>query len=371
MPHIQKTETVIIGAGVVGLAVARQLALGGQQVVLLEREGLIGTQLSSHNSEVIHAGLYYPKGSLKTQTCLRGNALLYDYCRSHNIAHHRCGKLIVANGGQQTALHLLHENAIACGAEGLSLISTRQLTEDEPWLKADLALYSSQTGIIDSRELMASLLCDAEGNGILFCPHHRVQHIHCMPHHFQLAVEVAGEAFPLQCQRLVNAAGLGAAPLIQKMEGFPDNNLPTQRLAKGNYFRLKGKSPTQRLIYPLPEDHGLGIHLTLDMAGQARFGPDVEWVESADFGVDTKRQPSFESAIREYWPGLPDRSLQPDYAGVRPKLKLGEEPITDFLIQDACHHGLNGLINLLGIESPGLTASLALAEEVARRLADN
>ena len=362
---MERVGTVVVGAGVVGLAVARALALAGDPVVVLENEAHFGEHLSSRNSEVIHAGLYYPPGSLKAQSCLRGNALLYQYCAARHIPHRRCGKLIVAGPDQQDALAQLLDNARAAGATGLTLISGGQLAREEPWLRAATALHSAHSGIVDSHGLMAALARDAEDHGALLCPRHRVTHIDCAPGRFDLRVDTGGDTFHLRSDRLINAAGLGAVPLIEQMNGFPDAQRPTQRFAKGNYFRLAGASPTDRLIYPLPEAHGLGVHLTVDLAGRARFGPDVEWVDHPDYRVDDTRQAHFETAVRRYWPALPEGALHPDYAGVRPKLMVDGQPHPDFLIQDHRHHGLEGLTNLLGIESPGLTAALALAERIA------
>lgn len=363
---MEQVETVIIGAGVVGLAVARALAQRGAGVVLLEAESHFGEHLSSRNSEVIHGGLYYPPGSLKAQSCLRGNALLYEYCAARDIGHRRCGKLIVAGDQRLDDLQQLHDNARAAGARGLTFKDRAWLAREEPWLRGHQALHSAHSGIVDSHGLMASLAREAEDHGALLCFRHQVRAIHCEPHRFTLRIANPGGEFELRAVRLINAAGLGAVALVEKMEDFPRSQRPAQRFAKGNYFRLSGASPSQRLIYPLPEDHGLGVHLTVDLAGQARFGPDVEWVDTPDYRVDENRQETFASAIRRYWPALPANKLRPDYAGVRPKLIMDDQPFTDFLIQDQHHHGIQGLINLLGIESPGLTAALALAESIER-----
>lgn len=366
MSDPEQLDCVVIGAGVVGLAVARALALKGREVAILEAGDHFGEHLSSRNSEVIHGGLYYPPGSLKARSCLRGNALLYEYCLARRIAHRRCGKLVVAQADQRDALQRLHDNAIASGAEGLSPVSRRQLEIEEPWLRGAEALHSAHSGIVDSHGLMASLLRDAEDHGALLCRRHRVTAIDCAAGRFDIEVDTGDERFRLRAQQLINAAGLGAVPLVRLMSGFPETQRPQQGFAKGNYFSLSGRSPTDRLIYPLPEQHGLGVHLTLDLNGRARFGPDVEWVDEVDYQVDERRRESFEEAVRHYWPALPHGALRPDYAGVRPKLRFDDEPYTDFLIQDAGSHGLDGLINLLGIESPGLTAALALAEIVVR-----
>lgn len=366
MNEPMQMESVVIGAGVVGLAVARALALRGREVAILEAEDHIGEHLSSRNSEVIHGGLYYPPGSLKARTCLRGNALLYEYCAARGIAHRRCGKLVVAQEDQLEALARLHDNALHSGATGLERISHQQLSREEPWLRAGEALHSAHSGIVDSHALMTSLARDAEDHGALLCLRHRVRRVSCAPGQYDIEVATEEGHFTLRTEQLINAAGLGAVPLVQRMEGFPEAQRPEQRYAKGNYFSLQGASPARRLIYPLPEAHGLGVHLTIDLNGRARFGPDVEWIERPEYRVDESRRDAFQQAIRRYWPALPDGALQPDYAGVRPKLHMHSEPYGDFLIQDAADHGLEGLVNLLGIESPGLTAALALAERVAQ-----
>ncbi|MFP1679952.1 NAD(P)/FAD-dependent oxidoreductase [Alloalcanivorax sp. C16-2] len=363
---MERVGTVIIGAGVIGLAVARALARAGQAPLVLEHESRFGEHLSSRNSEVIHGGLYYPPASLKARACVRGNILLHEYCSARNIAHRRCGKLIVAGPGQAFALQRLQDNALASGARGLAILDRRALRREEPWLTGEQALYSTYSGIIDSHGLMASLAREAEDGGALLAPRHQVTAVRCARGDFRLLVQTPDGTMELGCERLINAAGLGAVPLVAAMEGFPDQQRPEQEFAKGNYFTLNGPAPSERLIYPLPQEHGLGVHLTLDLAGRARFGPDVEWVATPDYHVDPARRPAFEQAIRQYWPTLPKRALRPDYAGVRPKLRMHGEPYPDFLIQDHRDHGLDGLINLLGIESPGLTAALALAENVAR-----
>ncbi|MGJ3257228.1 MAG: NAD(P)/FAD-dependent oxidoreductase [Alcanivorax sp.] len=361
----ETTDTVIIGAGVIGLAIARELA-ASRSVVLLEQESRFGEHLSSRNSEVIHAGLYYPQDSLKARLCLRGNALLYQYCQEQQIPYQQCGKLIVANAGQQNTLEQLHHNALNSGATGLHRCSQQWLQQQEPWLQASEALLSEHSGILDSHALMSRLAQEAERNDALLCYRHRVRRIDCEPGDFLLQVESDDTAFELRCRHMINAAGLHAVPLLKRCNGFPAEKIPEQRLARGNYFSLSGRSPTQRLIYPLPEADGLGIHLTVDLAGNARFGPDVEWIKHSDYQVNSARLPQFEEAIQRYWPSLnPDR-LSPAYAGIRPKLFMGGEPYRDFLIQGEKEHGITGMTNLLGIESPGLTAALAIAEDIAK-----
>ncbi|MED5387524.1 MAG: NAD(P)/FAD-dependent oxidoreductase [Pseudomonadota bacterium] len=358
-------DTVIIGAGVIGLAIARSLA-PTRSVVVLEQERRFGEHLSSRNSEVIHAGLYYPPDSLKARFCLRGNALLYRYCQEQTIPYRQCGKLIVANAGQQEELERLHHNALSSGATGLHRCGQRWLKRQEPWLHVDEALLSEHSGILDSHALMTRLAEQAQAHHALLCYRHRVRSIDGDPERFLLNVDSDDAPFELQCRQLINAAGLDAIPLVKRCNGFPAENIPEQRLARGNYFSLNGHSPTRRLIYPLPEADGLGIHLTVDLAGNARFGPDVEWIERRDYQVNASRLPHFQAAIRRYWPDLNTDRLSPAYTGIRPKLFIEGEPYRDFLLQGEKEHGIKGMINLLGIESPGLTAALAIAEDIAK-----
>ena len=368
---METVDTVIVGAGVVGLAVARALS-AARSVVVLEQEDQVGCHLSSRNSEVIHAGLYYPPGSLKSQLCLAGSQALYRYCEATGVPYRQCGKLLVAQKGQEARLQQLHDNARAADAPALRHLTRKEWQQQEPWLNASEVLLSPGSGIIDSHALLCQLQQDAEYNGALVMPQHRVARLECESDRHTLHVYASDhQRFMLRCRQLILAAGLFTPPLLESAAGFPANQIPRQRLARGNYFALGGRSPTRRLVYPMPETHGLGIHLTVDMAGQARFGPDVEWIEPTlppNYQVNVERKATFVDAIRQYWPALnPDR-LQPSYAGIRPKLFLKDKPLTDFLIQDTSSHGLNGMINLLGIESPGLTAALAIAEEVKERV---
>lgn len=363
-------DTVIVGAGVVGLAVARALS-ADRSVIILEQEDRIGTHLSSRNSEVVHAGLYYPPGSLKSQLCLAGNEALYRYCEETGVPFRQCGKLLVAQDGQQQQLDALLTNATASGAKGLQRLARHQWQHQEPWLHASEVLLSARTGIVDSHALLYQLRNDAERNGALVMLRHRLLLLECESARFTLELaDSEGKALTLRSQQLIMAAGLSSIALLEKAQGFPAAVLPEQRQAKGNYFSLTGKSPTQRLVYPLPEQHGLGIHLTVDLAGQARFGPDVEWIPSSlppDYQINAGRKADFLQDIRHYWPAInPDR-LQPAYAGIRPKLFQDGVALNDFLIQDQTSHGIAGLINLLGIESPGLTAALAIATRVAQQ----
>jgi L-2-hydroxyglutarate oxidase LhgO len=357
-------ECVVVGAGVVGLAVARALALHGREVLLLEACHAIGTQTSSRNSEVIHAGIYYAAGSLKALLCVRGKSMLYRYCAERGIAHRRCGKLIVATQANQWAnLHAIRQRAQANGVMDLEMLSAGQARALEPALAAQGALLSPSTGIVDSHALMLSLLGDFENAGgclALNSPLRQAQQA-------QGAMElIANDGTTIACRCLVNAAGHQAPTLARAFLGLDSRHVPTPHYAKGNYFSLAGRSPFSRLIYPVPEDAGLGVHLTLDLGGQARFGPDVHWVDSPDdLAVNPERGAKFYQEIRKYWPALADAALLPAYAGIRPKIHGPHEPATDFCIQGPHVHGVEGLVNLFGIESPGLTASLAIGQHVA------
>jgi L-2-hydroxyglutarate oxidase LhgO len=361
-------ECVVVGAGVIGLAVARALAQWGHEVVVLERHGSIGNETSSRNSEVIHAGIYYPTGSLKAQLCVAGRERLYGYCARRGIGHRRIGKLIVATSSAQSAtLEALQQKAEANGVWDMQAMTAPQARRLEPAVRCTAALLSPSTGIIDSHGLMLSLQGEAEEAGAMIAFHAPVMGGWLEPD--RITLDVGGTApMRLACRRLVNAAGLGAQEIAQRLVGFDWAFVPPRFLAKGHYFTLPGRSPFNRLIYPVPEAAGLGVHVTLDLGGQARFGPDVEWVDSVDYDVDPQRALSFYQAIRRYYPELRDGALQPGYTGIRPKLQPPGGPPEDFVIQGPETHGVAGLINLYGIESPGLTASLALADLVAARL---
>jgi L-2-hydroxyglutarate oxidase LhgO len=352
----------VIGAGVVGLAVARALALAGREVVILEGEDAIGTHTSSRNSEVIHAGIYYPKGSLKARACVAGKELLYEYCVSHGVPHRRSGKLIVATDEKQLdELKGIQAKAHANGVSDVVWMSRAQALALEPELHCVAALYSPSTGIIDSHALMLAYLGDAEANGAMLALKSPLE-----------SCEVVADGFVLQesihAKTLVNSAGLKAPTVARSMKGYPAEKAPGEFYAKGNYYSLNRRNPFSRLVYPVPEPGGLGVHVTLDLAGQARFGPDVEWVDHIRYDVDPKRADRFYAAIRRYWPGLPDASLSPGYSGIRPKTAGPKDPAPDFQIQGPREHGIRGLVNLFGIESPGLTASLALAGMVLDQL---
>ena len=363
---MEKLDAVVIGAGVVGLAVARSLALAGREVVILESEDAIGTHTSSRNSEVIHAGIYYPGGSLKAIACVAGRHLLYEYCRTHGVPHRRCGKLIVATDEAQISeLQMIKQKAHANGASDVVEIPKQEAMAMEPELSCVAALHSPSTGIIDSHALMLAYLGDAEAHGAMLALRSPVERAAVRKDGIEM--QVAGSE-PFLARTVVNSAGLRAPSVARSIEGYPAALAPRELYAKGNYYSLNRKSPFQRLIYPVPEPGGLGVHVTLDLAGQARFGPDVEWVERISYDVDPGRAARFYAAIRRYWPALPDDSLSPGYAGIRPKTSGPGEPASDFEIQGPRRHGVAGLVHLFGIESPGLTASLALARRVLSEL---
>jgi L-2-hydroxyglutarate oxidase LhgO len=358
---VESLDAVVVGAGVVGLAVARALALSGREVVVLEAENAIGTHTSSRNSEVIHAGIYYPKGSLKARTCVAGKAALYQYCVAHGVPHRRSGKLIVATDPKQEAeLAAIQEKAHANGVTDVVRMTRAQAQALEPAVSCAAALYSPSTGIIDSHALMLAYLGDAEAHGAMLALKTQLLGAQVVPGGFVVHTSEMGI--------LVNSAGLRAPTVARNIEGYDAARAPREFYAKGNYYSLTGRSPFSRLVYPVPEPGGLGVHVTLDLAGQARFGPDVEWTDRIAYDVDPGRAQRFYAAIRRYWPALPDGALVPGYAGIRPKTAGPGEPAPDFELQGARAHAVPGLVNLFGIESPGLTASLALADLVLREL---
>jgi L-2-hydroxyglutarate oxidase LhgO len=362
---MERIDCLVAGAGVVGLAVARALALAGREVIVLEAAGAIGSVTSSRNSEVIHAGIYYPADSLMARLCVVGKAALYAYCGERRLPHRNCGKLIVATSADELEkLPAIAARAAANGVTDLRQLSAAEALALEPALSAAGALLSPSTGIIDSHAYMLSLLGDAENAGAVLALNSPV--VGGRVDEGAIVVEVGGaEPMTLACRTLVNAAGLEAPALARALEGMPADRVPRAYYAKGNYFSLAGRAPFSRLVYPVPVPGGLGIHLTLDMAGQARFGPDVEWVEAADYAVDPARSGKFYEGVRRYYPALPDGALLPAYSGIRPKIVPPSVANQDFVVQGPDIHGVPGLINLFGIESPGLTASLALAEHVA------
>jgi L-2-hydroxyglutarate oxidase LhgO len=360
-------DCVVIGAGVVGLAVARALALQGREVMVLEACSAFGTQTSARSSEVIHAGIYYPSGSLKAALCVQGRQMLYEYCSVRGVGHQRCGKFIVATTPDQLLqLESIRARALVNGVSDLALLSGAEARAAEPALQCLGALHSPSTGIVDSHAFMLSLLGDLEGAGASLVLNTVVAHMECARPAINI---VAADGTLLSAKSVVNAAGLGALELARRMTGLDARHVPPAYFAKGSYFTLAGRAPFSRLIYPVPEAAGLGVHLTLDMGGQARFGPDVQWVERPDdLQVQPERGQAFYAEIRKYWPGLPDGALVPAYAGMRPKINGPSEAARDFCIQGPQDHGVEGLVNLFGIESPGLTSSLAIGERVTQML---
>lgn len=363
---VERVDCVVIGAGVVGLATASALARAGREVLVLEAEPSFGSGVSSRNSEVVHAGIYYPKGSLKALLCVRGRELLYHFCAEYGVAHRRCGKLVVASDDAQIdALAAIRAKAHANGVPELDWIAVDAARDMEPDLAIVGALWSPVSGIVDSHGLMLSLLGDVEARGGVLVCHSPVLSGRIVGP--GIVLEIGGaQPCTLAADLVVNAAGLAAQAVAASIAGMPKAHIPRQYLARGHYFSLLGRSPFKHLVYPVPEPGGLGVHATIDLAGRVRFGPDVQWVEALDYTVDPARAEAFYSVIRRYWPGLPDGALQPDYAGIRPKLVGPGGGDTDFVIAGPDEHGVAGLINLFGIESPGLTASLAIGAYVTR-----
>ncbi|TPI48195.1 NAD(P)/FAD-dependent oxidoreductase [Mesorhizobium sp. B2-9-1] len=368
---MEQVDCIIAGAGVIGLAIARKLAALGLDTLIVEAADAIGTETSSRNSEVIHAGIYYPQGSLKARLCVAGRDMLYRYCADHSVAHRRCGKLIVATDEtQEPVLAAIRANADACGVDDLRFLTAQEAQALEPALHCTAALLSPSTGIIDSHGLMLALLGDAEESGAMLSLNTRIVSGRVEAGRIVLRTMdcASGAEFEIAAPRLINAAGLGAVALAGSIEGFGRQFLPALRYAKGNYFSIAARAPFSHLVYPVPEPGGLGVHLTLDLAGTARFGPDVEWTDTIDYRVDPARGERFYAEIRKYWPDLAGDSLQAAYSGIRPKLSGPGDANSDFVIQNAATHGIDGLVNLFGIESPGLTSSLAIADHVARIL---
>ncbi len=363
--RLEHVDCIVIGAGVIGLACARALAMTGLQTIVLEAESHIGSGVSSRSSEVIHAGLYYAPGSLKAKLCVQGRELLYRYLGERGLPHRRLGKLIVATEDDQLeSLTSLQRRGLANSVEHLDMLDAGRAALLEPALRCCGALHSPDTGIVDSHALMLSLSGDLQshdGSIALRSPMQRaIRHNGA----WQLITGTDTE-YPIRCDVLINAAGLAAQRVAATIEEYPQQRVPALRLARGNYFSLNRPAPFGRLIYPMPTDGGLGVHLTLDMGGAARFGPDVEWIDRIDFNVDPGRAELFYPSIRAYWPQLPDGALQPAYAGIRPKLSGPGEPPRDFIIDGPAQHGLPGLIQLFGLESPGLTSALAIGQHVS------
>jgi len=363
---VEEVDCIVVGAGVVGLAVARALALAGREVIVLDAAEGIGTETSSRNSEVIHAGIYYSANSFMARFCVAGRRALYRYCAERGVPHRNCGKLIVATDADENAMLAgIQRRAEANGVEGMRVLSATEAIAMEPNLHCTSALYSPTTGIIDSHGFMLALQGDAENAGAVCVFLSPVTGARAVSG--GLDVHVGGsDPTNLHCRLLVNSTGLHAPTLARRIFGMPAERIPGRYYAKGNYFTLSRRSPFSRLIYPVPVPGGLGVHLTIDLGGQARFGPDVEWIDEIDYTVDPARADSFYAAVRKYWPDLPDGALQPGYAGIRPKITPRGAPAQDFVVQGPQTHGVAGLINLFGIESPGLTASLALADYVLK-----
>jgi len=365
---METVECVVVGAGVVGLAVAHRLALAGRETIILETEDSFCAGISSRNSEVIHAGIYYPKNSLKARLCVAGRKALYEFCQTRGVPHSRIGKLIVATSRRELqTLKQIHARGLENGVDDLTWLDGPQTRELEPSSSFAASLFSPSTGIVDTHALCRALLAEAEAHGATVAYRSPVEGGSVVDDGLTLRID--GDApLTLRCHQLINCAGLGATRLAERIAGLPAHSVPKLHLGKGSYFALVGRSPFSHLIYPVPIPGGLGIHLTLDLAGQARFGPDVEWVDRIDYTVDPSRADLFYQAVRRYWPELPDGALQPDFAGIRPKLHGPTEPAPDFLIQGPDDHGVPGLVNLFGIESPGLTSALAIGDYVAELL---
>ncbi len=362
---MDRVQCIVVGAGVVGLAIARRMSRSGCEVIVVEAADDIGTGISSRNSEVIHAGIYYPAASLMARHCVNGKHALYDYCRDHGIPHRKCGKLIVATTPEESEkLASIKARAVANGVNDLEFLDAAAVRAIEPELRGVAALLSPSTGIIDSHAFMLALRGDAEDAGAAFA--FNAPLLRAVAASDEILVDIGGEApMTLGCRMLINAAGLQAPALAKNIQGMPIGKIPPTYFAKGNYFSCGVRPPFSHLIYPVPEPGGLGVHLTLDMGGQAKFGPDVEWIDTINYDVDPSRMARFYPSIRRYWPTLPDGALTPGYSGIRPKIVPREVATQDFMIQGPDEHGIAGLINLFGIESPGLTSSLAIAGHVA------
>ncbi|HEY8538471.1 MAG TPA: NAD(P)/FAD-dependent oxidoreductase [Steroidobacteraceae bacterium] len=361
---IEEVDIVVVGAGAVGLAVARALAMRGREVLVIEAAETFGTGISSRHSEVIHAGIYYLKDTLKARFCVRGRDLLYAFCERFHVPHRRCGKMIVATSEDQLDELSAIRAAAADNGVALEWLEPDQAREQEPEVVCSAALFSPNTGIIDSHAYMLALIGDAERHGAKIVCRSRLAA--AWPESNSILLAINDDERPtIRARMLVNCAGLNAADVASAIEGFPKETIPRLRFARGHYFSMTGKPPFRHLIYPIPEPGGLGVHLTLDLAGRARFGPDVEWVEQLDYSVSIERAQRFYAAVRRFWPKLADGQLVPAYAGIRPKLSGPGEPPADFRIDGPSVHGISSVIHLFGIESPGLTASLAIGEHVA------
>jgi L-2-hydroxyglutarate oxidase LhgO len=383
---MDQVDVVVVGAGVVGLAVARALALCGREVMLIEKEAAIGQGISSRNSEVVHAGLYYPTGSLKAKLCVRGKEMLYAYCAERGLPIHNCGKLIVATDASQLDKLAQIEAQAAANGVPVQRLSREEARKLEPSLECIAALHSPTTGIVSSHDVMISLQGDLENAGGMVALATELIHVQFQAQKKHLAPVFIGkfaiknganeEHIEMRFSQLINAAGLYAPQMAQRIEGLAVQHIPKAYFAKGHYYSLSGKAPFKRLIYPIPEAGGLGVHMTVDLGGQAKFGPDVQWLDDItdpaqiNYSVDSRRTDAFYAQVRKYWPGLQDGQLSPSYSGVRPKISAPHEEAADFLIQGPTQHGVAGLVNLFGIESPGLTSCMAIGEKVVALLAE-
>ncbi|MBU2713079.1 NAD(P)/FAD-dependent oxidoreductase [Zooshikella harenae] len=370
---MESVDITIIGAGVIGLAIAARLAKPNRTVVILEQHKHIGEEISSRNSEVIHAGIYYPPQSLKARLCVQGKEQLYDFCQQYQIPHRRCGKLIVATStSDEERLASLQQQAINNGVNDLQLLSSQQVKQLEPAIKATSALLSPSTGIIDSHQLLLTLTRLAEERGVFLLRNTQFKHGEISNNPFILDVQTSKEAYKFSSQVLINAGGLHAQTIANNLQGFPKHHIPPLFYCKGNYFKLASPLQLDHLVYPLPDTQttGLGIHATIDLTGQVRFGPDTEYIDSISYDVSTHHLTTYYQAIQRYYPALKKEQLIPDYAGIRPKLQAPNSPPADFIIQTEAEHQIPGLINLFGIESPGLTAALAIADNIANSLSD-
>lgn len=360
----ERADVVVVGGGVVGLAIARALALSEREVIVAEAEAAIGTGISSRNSEVIHSGIYYTPDSLKARLCVRGKQLLYHYCEQYRVPFKRLGKFIVATEPDELAqLENIGVRARANGVDDLLWFEPAEMRKAEPALRCSAALFSPSTGIIDSHAFMTSLQAEAQAVGAIVALHNRV--VGGVVENGRIHLHL-GDGATIGCNWIINAAGLDAVKLAQNLEGFPSKCIPQAWLCKGSYFALRHRSPFRHLIYPVPEKAGLGVHLTLDMAGNARFGPDTQWTDHVEYDVEEARALRFYASVRRYWPNLADDALSPAYCGIRPKISGPDDPAADFRIDGPRLHDTPGVINLFGIESPGLTASLAIGESVAK-----
>ncbi len=364
----ERVDCVVIGAGIVGLALARAVAMAGREVIIVEQADMIGSETSSRHSEVIHAGIYYPPGSRKAEFCVAGKHALYEFCESHGVPYKRCGKIIVATSeDQQTDLERLRNNAAECGVRDLEWMTPEDVAGMEPEVQCVRALWSPSTGIVDSHALMLALQGDAEEAGAMLALLTPVTGGQVMNDGIRLDCG-GGAAMSVVADIVINSAGLHAQKVARSISGVPAETIPPIHYCKGNYYTLSSSPPFSRPIYPVPESAGLGVHVTVDLAGQVRFGPDTEWIDEIDYDVDPARADSFYEAVRKYYPALADGAIAPGYAGIRPKLQAPGEGARDFVIQGPDDHGVSGLINLYGIESPGMTAALAIADHVAGTL---